>query len=238
MPLDRRLREDFDLAARSVPGGGDDAALLRVADRAAALRHQRRQRASLATATVLVLVVVLAVAHAWLPAPPTPSLGPQPGLPFTSRVHGYDVTYPPGWRVLPATTAWSAGKDEGAPGVADQFSSPDGGQINVWSQALPAGTSDARWITGYLPASGEVAMPACFPAPGAWEPVLVDGHRGGIFGGDYGCSFTAVVVIVDKRAYLIKAFPVAGHVTTAIFDRHVLDGFLGSLRLHPEQAAR
>jgi hypothetical protein len=203
MPLERRLRDEFAWQADRAPRSPYESSLLEVVGQAHAVRRRRRQNAGTAAVLLVVLVMVAGVVRSWWPGEQDPTIRPAPAPSFTSVVHGYAVSYPDGWRVLAATRPWRDGLDEGVPGVADRFVSPGTEEIDVWSQAVSRGRSDAQWIADYLPAAGDVAMPTCFPPPARWQPVVVDGHAGGVFGGDYGCSFTAAIVIVDHRAYLI-----------------------------------
>jgi hypothetical protein len=154
-------------------------------------------------------------------------------VPVTSHVHHYRALVPGGWTFTPATTAWTE-KVERGPGVDDVYTSPvSPATISVASQVLPPGRTTSQWLTAYLPGPGQAQRPECFPAsPTSWdaEPVTVDGHAGGQWGGEYGCSFTEVVFFASGRVYVVTAVPDPSHVSTEIFDAGVLRAFLGSIR--------
>jgi hypothetical protein len=241
MALDRRLSEEFRRqATASAPTVAPDA-LDAVVARAAGVRR-RRVVAVVATVAIAV-VVVLAVLPGWsvlgrTPAPAGPAPTPKHStlaLPQTHRspLYGYQMSFPVGWTLVPGRKAWTfTGPDRG-PTSEDRYQSPGKPAIFVSSQRLPAGMTDAQWLTDYLPAPNDpsVAMPQCFPPRSPFTPVVIDGHAGGIDGGDYGCSFTEAVVIANHVAYVFTAQPDPDHVNTAIFDMGVFGPMLASVQL-------
>ena len=91
----------------------------------------------------------------------------------------------------------------------------------------------ADWYQQYLPSPADVPLPKCRPARSDWERVTVDGQPGGLFGGDYWCNLTEVLVLSHGRVYDVRGVPDPEHLTEAVFDRGVLDAFLSSMRLSP-----
>jgi hypothetical protein len=151
-----------------------------------------------------------------------------------SRVHAYHAVGPAGWSLTLGSRPWAGDAGAHDQGVADVYRSPDSPAVLlVASQVLQRGTTREKWLTEYLPGPG-VSRPECFPSSAStWSanPVTVDGRTGGEWGGDFGCSFTEVVVFSDTRAYVITGQPDPDRVNTDIFDQGVLQTFLSSLHL-------
>jgi hypothetical protein len=240
MSLDRRLNEGFRQVAAGADPRVDAGALRTVVRRAEAVRRRRivGLAATAGAATLLVLALFPARALLSREATPTaprpiPTASPTPKLtgPHVSKVYGYSMSFPAGWRVIPATQPWPYGQDIAGAGRRDRYQSPGAAVVFVSSQQLPRGMTDQQWLTQFLPKSGEVAEPQCFQPPARWDPVTVDGHPGGIHGGDFACGFTEAVVIADHRAYVFTAQPNPAHWTGEIFDMGVLTPMLASVHL-------
>jgi hypothetical protein len=205
-------------------------------------------RRPLMTALAAAAVVVAIVAGWWVirsaqttthavSTTPVSTDTPAPqATPVVSAVYRYSAVAPAGWTYRAGSKPWAYGADQGAAGVQDAYRSPTSpATIFVTSQSLPPGMTQATWLTKFLPGSS-AAMPSCFPATAAvWaqDRVLVDGHPGGMWGGQRGCSFTEVVVFAGDRVYDISAQPDPSKVNTDIFDNAVLTPFLASMRLTP-----
>ena len=245
MTLDRRLRDEFDRSGHSTSLLVDTEALARVVDGAARVRRGRRTTAAAVACAVALVAIALSIPR-WhtvaTPSSPTPTPTSSPseqesGEPslthlYTSAFNGYSMRYPDGWTVKAGTKPWVHGQDSSD--SADVFQSPGKPAVSVVSQRIPKGWSAARWIQDFLPGAGEVAMPSCFPPPSEWLPVTVDGHDGGLLGGDFNCSFTEAVVIVDGTAYVFNAMPDPNAVNTKIFDQGLFNELLGSVQLAPQ----
>jgi hypothetical protein len=143
----------------------------------------------------------------------------------------YEMAYPDGWTVTPASRAWSGSLGASDPGVSDVFRSSDHAAVDVASQPLPPGWTEARWFSEFLPPAAETAVPRCFPPREQWESVTMAGHAAGLHGGDFGCSFTQAVAIIDRTAYVVTAMPDEGQVSSAVFDAGLLRRMLASFSL-------
>ena len=147
---------------------------------------------------------------------------------FTSKLFRYTIAYPSGWTAVSGTKPWT--DPEGAQPSVDVFQSPGKARFVAVSQPLPHGWSALRW-------EREVDQPGslarCFPAPGKWKTVTVDGHQGGILGGDYGCFFTKAVVVANGRGYLFtgQASPTMDFSGPTIFDEALFDQMVASIHL-------
>ena len=193
-------------------------------------------------APVLVLLLLTGcTAHADSPAPSTrPSTTPVPSSPaaltetFVSHVNGYQMSYPEDWTVVAATKPTRANKPDTDASV-DKFQSPQTRAIYVKSEPIPTGETEDEWVADFLPGP-DAEMPQCFPPRQEWIPITVDGNKGGLLGGDFGCSFTQAVVFAGGRAYIFDAMPDPAHVNTDIFDQGLFDQMLASVRLTPQTA--
>jgi hypothetical protein len=241
MSLDRRLAEEFRRSGAEAPTVVERDTLALVAARAEAVHHARRSAFAAGLAVALVLAGGLALQGLVAPhrdaspVPVPPASAPLTRT-FVSPVHGYTMSYPQSWTVVPATRPWRHGTDGGDIAVVDRFESPGRPVVDVASQPLPPGWTDAQWFADFLPSPGDVAEPQCFPPRAQWESLTIDGHAAGWHGGDFGCSFTQAVVIVDHRAYVFTAMPDPTAVSTAVFDAGLLRDMLASVRLHPQDA--
>lgn len=250
MTLDRRLRDEFERSGRSTSLLADTEALARVVDGAARVRRGRRTTAAAVACAVALIAIALSIPR-WhtvaTPSSPGPTPTSSPSSPseqesgepslthlYTSAFNGYSMRYPDGWTVKGGTKPWVHGQDSSD--SADVFQSPGKPAVSVVSQRIPKGWSAARWIEDFLPGAGEVAMPSCFPPPSEWLPVTVDGHDGGLLGGDFNCSFTEAIVIADGTAYVFNAMPDPNAVSTKIFDQGLFNELLGSVQLAPESS--
>ena len=155
---------------------------------------------------------------------------------YTSKPYRYSLSFPDSWTVTTATRTW---RGQGVPGrkVSDVFRSPLGQAVSVRSQQIPSRLSDEAWTDRLLAGLGTSGEPPCPVQRQGWLPIVVDGHRGGQVGGDFGCQFTTVVLVVDHRGYVFEAQPVPGHYTDQIFPQRLLDHLLASVQLHPEADA-
>jgi len=136
------------------------------------------------------------------PAPSPAPIDPATWTPFTSARHGYAARYPSDWTLTlgsaPANLAdltdavgpfFDHVKSNGAP--ADEI-------LGV-STRLPAGMSEADWITAYRKPVVDAYGAKCFPPPSEWEPVTVDGQAGGLY---VGCNYVESTTFVGGRAYI------------------------------------
>jgi hypothetical protein len=157
---------------------------------------------------------------------------PSPTLSFSSPLYGYTVSYPAGWTVTAAKTAWASGKnDKGDKGVSDVFQSPGKAQVQIAVQQVPAGMSAAQWEADFLPKPVPTQQAACFPAPSKWAPVTIAAHPGGLLGRIAWCGFTEGVVVIGPRAYVINGVTDPVTLTADTFDMGVLNTMFQSLSL-------
>jgi hypothetical protein len=192
----------------------------------------------------LVLLLAAALASGCTPGGPTAAGSPTPTPARTTAIAGttplplsrtfvsprdhYAMAYPDGWTVTPASRAWSGSLEASDPGVSDVFRSSGHAAVAVASQRLPLGWTEARWFSEFLPPAAQTAVPRCFPPREKWESVTMGTHPAGLHGGDFGCSFTQVVAIIDRTAYVVTAMPEEGQVTSAVFDAGLLRRMLGT----------
>ncbi len=243
MQLDSRLRNELRLMAATGPAAVDPGTREQVVRRAATVRRQRRVTFAVSAASVLVvagLVAAVGAPRSGVPAQPggSPASSTRPTLSeapvatssFTSPTYGYTVSYPKGWTVTRATTAWTNGKNGlGDPGVSDIFQSPGKPRVLVAAQQIPSGWTTARWEADFMPNPVPSQQAACFPSPKDWAPVTVAGHPGGLLGRVSWCGFTEGVVLIGGRAYVIRGEPAPGSLTADTFDMGVLTTMFESM---------
>lgn len=228
MPLDRRLREEFQRAATTATTSVSPDALTSVTHRAGQLRRNRHVAAAVSVAAVVVVALLAVSSDQGLTTHGVqPGTTPAPSTTrssldrtFSSSVHGFTMAYPSGWTVAAA---------EG-PSAPDTFRSPAGATITVTAQPLPAGQTEDQWVAEYLPDAGGSRRRDCFPPRDEWLPVDVGGQAGGLLAGDFGCDLTETVVFVDRRVYIVDAVP---ELPTGLFDQGLLDQMLASVRFVP-----
>jgi hypothetical protein len=154
------------------------------------------------------------------------------GTTYSSGIGHYTVHYPSGWTLSRATTLWKVGAEVRATD-ADRFRPTAGGPEELWiaSQPLPAGMTVAQWYAQYLPDPKSVTKPECWGSPDTWQGYAVDGQEGGLFGRAFWCNFTEVIIIKDRRAYVVHATPNRLAVTSDVFSQSVFDQFTAGMRL-------
>jgi hypothetical protein len=168
---------------------------------------------------------------------PGPSATAGFTVPFTSRIHGYEISLPDSWRTRPATAAWPAGEviaDGDAPYIDEFLSSTGFGPMYVTSQTRVAGsgTTPVAWFSeqrDYTALWGGASSCDNSGAPTTTEPVAIDG-------GD---------AILDTTCPTIgyRAFAVAGGRGYVFMlrgdqpDKAWFISLLATVRLHPELAA-
>jgi hypothetical protein len=168
-------------------------------------------------------------------SPASSGSGPaSSGLPaltttFTSKVSGYSISYPAGWKVVTATQTWPTGKftfNPDDPSV-DSFSGPNLA-IYAASQKLATSTTPKKWLDEYVSdATLEFSnRPDC--ATVKTEAIVVDGATGVM---NYSCSVVLIDAIVTSggRGY---AFSLQGD---SVDKAWMLD-LLKTVKLHPESA--
>jgi hypothetical protein len=191
---------------------------------------------------VIAAVAVVLIGGVVLMRPGSPSgqvgaAGSSPGssgLPalsktFTSKVNGYSISYPDGWKVVEATRTWPTGSFTFNPDdrSVDSFSGPNLA-IYAVSQKLATSSSPTQWLDTYL---SDAALefsnrPDC--AVVKTEPIVVDGATGVM---NYSCSIVLIDAIVTSggRGYV---FSLQGDSV----DRAWMLEVLKTVKLHPESA--
>jgi hypothetical protein len=148
---------------------------------------------------------------------------------FTSKVSGYSISYPDGWKVVTATQTWPTGSFTFNPDdrSVDAFSGPNLA-IYAVSQKLATSTSPTKWLDEYL---SDAALefsnrPDC--AVVKTEAIVVDGATGVM---NYSCSIVLIDAMVTSggRAYV---FSLQGD---SVDKAWMLD-LLKTVKLHPEAA--
>jgi hypothetical protein len=172
---------------------------------------------------------------------PTPSGSPLP-IPsltetFVSPRNGFSVSYPAGWSIRPATESWPSDMflPLGNPAF-DQLQRPGEAELNVASQPLAAGQTEADWLAAFFhPFQG--AAP-CGTVPADSPRLPIDGRIGYLV--NAGCPMPAdrsfsvpdlqyrAIVIADGRVYDIR---LDGNV-----DRAYFDAIVATIRLDPSSA--
>ena len=175
------------------------------------------------------------------PSPPTPSTStltiPPLTETFVSPRNGFSVSYPGGWSVRPATESWPPDifLPLGNPAF-DQLHRPGEAELNVASQPLAAGQTEADWLASFFhPYQG--AAP-CGTAPADSPRLAIDGRSGYLV--NTGCPMPAdrtfsvpdlqyrAIVIADGRVYDIR---LDGNI-----DRAYFDAIVATIRLDPSSA--
>jgi hypothetical protein len=162
---------------------------------------------------------------------PSPSEAAEPPLTesFTSRQHGYSISYPEGWTAQAATEPWTSST------FPLSFGSPEVDTIYD-----PILNSDLFLIIGSQPIGDSapddwVAQQMATPDEGcgtATEPVAVDGASGQIGGPN--CA--VAVVATAGRGYWIQLYTGSGAPLTG-YDQAWFEEVLATVQLQPEDAA-
>jgi len=161
---------------------------------------------------------------------------PPTTQPFTSPRHGYHISYPPNWRVQPATAPWPAGVAGASPPnpMLDVFTDPADPMRSfvILSQPLANGVTPDAWLATYE--ASAPSMPAdCWPAPAQMERTTIDGQPAWIHGGLPICSFTEAISFAGGRVYeLTSYFPLAG----TPLPRDLFDALLTTVTFDPSAA--
>jgi hypothetical protein len=116
------------------------------------------------------------VAAAVVPTSSTRAL-PVLDTQFMSPRNGYNVWYPAGWTVQPATRPWYRGKEVrwGDPAL-DAIQTTDARFVAA-GQKLAAGQTAGQWLKGYCLA-GAAGAGQCDSVPQSWEPIKIGGTDG------------------------------------------------------------
>jgi hypothetical protein len=172
------------------------------------------------------------VAAAVVPTSSTRAL-PVLDTQFMSPRNGYNVWYPAGWTVQPATRPWYRGKEVrwGDPAL-DAIQTTDARFVAA-GQKLAAGQTAGQWLKGYCLA-GAAGAGQCDSVPQSWEPIKIGGTDGYIdlngvaaWPGTIapGGKIFDAVVVSGSTAW---AFTLDGDV-----DRPMFDAFLNKVSLFP-----
>jgi hypothetical protein len=156
---------------------------------------------------------------------------------FVSTRNGFSVNYPAGWSVRAATKSWPGDifLPPGNPAF-DELQRLGEASLNVASQRLAAGQTEADWLASFAhPYTGSAP---CGTTPADAPRLPIDGHLGYLV--DSGCPMPAdrqfsvpdlkyrAIVIADDRVY---DFQLYGNV-----DRAYLEAILTTVRLDPASA--
>ena len=160
-------------------------------------------------------------------AEPTSSPASAPPLTqsFTSKLHGFSVSYPEGWDAQAATEPWTDSTfplSFPVPQVDWLYDAPLEADLFLAIASQPIGDSTPEdWVAEQL-ASEE----GC----GTAEPITLDGGTGMT-----GC--TLAVVTAAGRGYWIQLYK-SGDDEPAVapYDRAWFEEFLATVQLHPEDA--
>ena len=191
-------------------------------------------RFGMAAAAVLI-VAVGAATLLRLPADPglgtsaSPSVSSSPSPDsstwptFTSERYGFEVRYPAGWDVYPASGQYQPGVDNDDQVVSDRIT-VGAGFSGLYSSSTPseAGTAPEQWIERYV-------CP-CVPKVSEWESRTVDGQPARQAVTNSGEQTIEVYVFTDERVYRFIGANVL------VRDRPLWEAFLSTIRLHPEDA--
>jgi hypothetical protein len=156
---------------------------------------------------------------------------------FVSPRNGFTISYPAGWSVRPATKSWPPDifLPLGNPAF-DQLRRPGEAELNVASQPLAAGQTEADWLASFFhPFQG--AAP-CGTVPADSPRLAIDGRSGYLV--NAGCLMPAdrtfsvpdvqyrAIVIADGRVYDVR---LDGNI-----DRAYFDAIVATIRLDPASA--
>ena len=156
---------------------------------------------------------------------------------FVSPRNGFSVSYPAGWSVRPATESWPL--DIFLPlenPALDKLQRPGEAELNVASQRLAVGQTEAEWLDAFFhPFEG--AAP-CGTLPADSPRLAIDGRTGYLV--NDACPMPAdrefsvpdlqyrAIVIADGRVYDIR---LDGNI-----DRAYFDAIVATIRLDPSSA--
>lgn len=219
-------------------------------------RRSRTRAPSLSFVTVLAIGVVVAfgglVAIARLGqigagAEPTPYPSGSPSGPavlippltetFESPRNGFSVDYPSGWSVRPATKAWPQDffLPLGNPAL-DELKKEGEARLNVASQPLGAGETEAEWLASY--AHAYQGSKPCGTTPATSPTLAIDGHTAYLV--TDGCPMSADQHFSSPDVAYGAVVVAAGRVYEITFDGNVdrayFDAIAVTIRLNPASA--
>jgi hypothetical protein len=160
------------------------------------------------------------------PAPSTassPAPDPSTWETFTSGRYGFEVRYPDGFDVYPATGQYRPGIDNDDQVVSDRITVGAGfSGLYSSSTAREAGLSPEQWIERFV-------CP-CEPPVSEWASRTVDGQPALQAVTDGGEQTIEVYVFTDERVYRFIG------ANLLVRDQPLWEAFLSTIRLHPEDA--
>jgi hypothetical protein len=152
---------------------------------------------------------------------------------FTSVRHGFSASYPADWIAAAASEPWNLEVNQDTatdhPNI-DLLSSV----MPVWLFAaygtrLPTGMTYDDFVAAYRGPIVATMLPDCFPPRSEWDPITIDGHGAGLYGGPE-CEFVEAQVFYQGRVWIFSG---AGPLYQ---DRALFDALLATVKLHPEAA--
>jgi hypothetical protein len=173
-----------------------------------------------------------------VPSPSTtPSDIPIPAFSatFTSPRHGYEIRYPLGWTVTPATKSWSG--NDGPDFTSGNMDILQGGHVRLVVESAPLGSKTPdQWRTDYANRNGLDGVGVCDVLPPDQPRIAVGPVNGYLDGNDCpgdgtvvpGDRFDEALVFTGGRVYL---FWIQGEV-----DRPWFEAILATVTLDPSRA--
>jgi hypothetical protein len=171
------------------------------------------------------------------PASAAPSEIPIPAFSaaFTSPRHGYEIRYPLGWTVTPATKSWSG--NDGPDFTSGNMDILQGGHVRLVVESAPLGSKTPdQWRTDYANRNGLDGVGVCDVLPPDQPRIAIGPVNGYLDGND--CPGDGTVVAGDRfdealaftggRVYL---FWIQGEV-----DRPWFEAILATVTLDPSGA--
>ena len=228
VPLPASTQRAIDIAIQEIPQRRRSSRLPRRPERMSIIL-----RFGMAAAAVLIVAVGAAAllrptADPGVGAspPPTVSSSPSPDpstwSTFTSEQYGFEVRYPAGWDVYPASGRYQPGVDNDDQVVTDRIT-VGAGFSGLYSASAPreAGTTPQQWID-------ENVCP-CEP-DATWESRTVDGQPALQRLTNIGEEAVELYVFTDERVYRFLG------VSLLVRDQPLWEAFLSTIRLHPKDA--
>jgi hypothetical protein len=228
VPLPASTHRAIDIAIQEIPQRRRSSRLPRRPERMSIIL-----RFGMAAAAVLIVAVGAAAllrptADPGFGASPPPAVSSSPSpdpsswSTFTSEQYGFEVRYPDGFDVYPATGRYQPGVDNDDQVVSDRIT-VGAGFSGLYSASTPreAGTTPEQWIEQHV----------CPCEPNVpWESRTVDGQPGLQRLTHVGEEAVELYVFTDERVYRFIG------VGLLVRDQPLWEAFLSTIRLHPEDA--
>ena len=228
VPLPASTHRAIDIAIQEIPQRRRSSRLPRRPERMSIILRFGMAAAAVVIVAVGAVALLRPTTNPGFGASPPPAVSSSPSpdpaswSTFSSERYGYEVRYPDGWDVYPASGQYRPGVDNDDQVVSDRIT-VGAGFSGLYSSSTPrdAGTTPEQWIEQYVCPCEPVAT---------WESRTVDGQPALQRLTEMGEEAVEMYVFTDERVYRFIG------VSLLVRDQPLREAFLSTIRLYPEDA--